>query len=82
MILPLDRKSSRSENNQAHSNHLSYAQDEMVEAKHQLQLARALTRCTRYDLIALDEYMPLAEVGAEFLFQVIAEQAKKARKWQ
>ena len=35
----------------------------------------------RYDLIAIDEvgYVPLAEVGAEFLFQVIAERAEKAR---
>ena len=34
----------------------------------------------RYDLIAIDEvgYVPLAEVGAEFLFQVIAERAEKA----
>jgi hypothetical protein len=38
----------------------------MVEAKHQLQLGRALSRWARYDLIALDEvgYVPLAEVGA------------------
>jgi hypothetical protein len=37
-------------------------------------------RRNRYDLIALDEvgYVPLAEVGAEFLFQVIAERAEKA----
>jgi DNA replication protein DnaC len=54
--------------------------DELVEAKHQLQLGRALARWARYDLIALDEvgYVPLAEVGAEFLFQVIAERAEKA----
>jgi hypothetical protein len=54
--------------------------NEMVEAKHQLQLGRALTRWARYDLIALDEvgYVPLAAVGAEFLFQVIAERAEKA----
>jgi DNA replication protein DnaC len=54
--------------------------NEMVEAKHQLQLGRALSRWARYDLIALDEvgYVPLAEVGAEFLFQVIAERAEKA----
>jgi DNA replication protein DnaC len=54
--------------------------NEMVEAKHQLQLGRALARWARYDLIALDEvgYVPLAEVGAEFLFQVIAERAEKA----
>jgi DNA replication protein DnaC len=45
--------------------------NELVEAKHQLQLGRALSRWARYDLIALDEvgYVPLAEVGAEFLFQ-------------
>jgi DNA replication protein DnaC len=54
--------------------------NELVEAKHQLQLGRALARWARYDLIALDElgYVPLAEIGAEFLFQVIAERAEKA----
>ena len=54
--------------------------NELVEAKHQLQLGRTLARWARYDLIALDEvgYVPLAEVGAEFLFQVIAERAEKA----
>ncbi|MGH8312784.1 MAG: IS21-like element helper ATPase IstB [Terriglobia bacterium] len=54
--------------------------NELVEAKHQLQLRRVLTRWSRYDLIAIDEvgYVPLAEVGAEFLFQVIAERAEKA----
>jgi hypothetical protein len=53
--------------------------NELVEAKHQLQLVRALTRWARYDLIALDEvgYVPLAEVGAEFPFQVIAERARR-----
>ncbi len=53
--------------------------NELVEAKHQLQLGRALARWARYDLIALDEvgYVPLAEVGAEFLFQVIAERAER-----
>jgi DNA replication protein DnaC len=53
--------------------------NELVEAKHQLQLGRALARWARYDLIAIDEvgYVPLAEVGAEFLFQVIAERAEK-----
>ena len=52
----------------------------LVEAKHQLQLGRTLARWARYDLIALDEvgYVPLAEIGAEFLFQVIAERAEKA----
>ena len=39
-----------------------------------------LARWARYDLIAIDEvgYVPLAEVGAEFLFQVIAERAEQA----
>jgi DNA replication protein DnaC len=54
--------------------------NELVEAKHQLQLRRVMARWSRYDLIAIDEvgYMPLAEVGAEFLFQVVAERAEKA----
>jgi DNA replication protein DnaC len=54
--------------------------NEMVEAKHQLQLGRALTRWARYDLIALDEVgnVPLVEIDAEFLFQIIAERAEKA----
>jgi len=54
--------------------------NELVEAKQQLQLGRVLARWARYDLIALDEvgYVPLAEVGVEFLFQIIAERAEKA----
>jgi DNA replication protein DnaC len=54
--------------------------NELVEAKQQLQLGRALARWARYELIAIDElgYVPLAEVGAELLFQVIAERAEKA----
>ena len=54
--------------------------NELVEAKHQLQLRRVMARWSRYDLIAIDEvgYVPLAEVGAEFLFQVIAERAEQA----
>jgi DNA replication protein DnaC len=54
--------------------------NELVEAKQQLQLRRVLARWERYELIAIDEvgYVPLAEVGAEFLFQVIAERAEKA----
>src|SRR3954465_8682144 len=53
--------------------------NELVEAKHQLQLRRVLARWARYDLIALDEvgYVPMADVGAEFLFQVVAERAEK-----
>jgi DNA replication protein DnaC len=54
--------------------------NELIEAKHQLTLRRALARWSRYDLIALDEvgYVPFADVGAELLFQVIAERAEKA----
>lgn len=54
--------------------------NELVEAKHQLQLRRVLARWTRYELIAIDEvgYVPMAEIGAEFLFQIIAERAEKS----
>src|ERR671917_245729 len=54
--------------------------NELVEAKQQLQLRRVLARWARYDVIALDEvgYVPLAERGAEFLFQFVAERAEKA----
>jgi DNA replication protein DnaC len=54
--------------------------NELVEAKQQLQLRRAMGRWERYDVIAIDEvgYVPLAEVGAEFLFQVIADRAERA----
>ena len=43
--------------------------NELVEVKHQLQLRRVMARWSRYDLIAIYEvgYLPLAEVGAEFL---------------
>lgn len=54
--------------------------NELVEAKQQLQLQRALARWARYELLAIDEvgYVPLAEAGAELLFQVIAERAERA----
>jgi DNA replication protein DnaC len=54
--------------------------NELVEAKQQLQLRRVLGRWARYDVIAIDEvgYVPLAELGAEFLFQVIADRAERA----
>lgn len=54
--------------------------NELVEAKEQGQLRRVLMRWDRYDLVAIDEvgYVPLAEVGAELLFQVIADRAEKA----
>jgi DNA replication protein DnaC len=54
--------------------------NELVEAKQQLQLRRVMARWARYELIAIDEvgYVPLADLGAEFLFQVIADRAEKA----
>jgi DNA replication protein DnaC len=54
--------------------------NELVEAKHQLELRRVIARWSRYDVIAIDEvgYVPLAEMGAEFLFQVVAERAERA----
>jgi DNA replication protein DnaC len=54
--------------------------NELLEAQHLNQLGRALSRWARYDLIAIDElgYVPLAELGAELLFQVISERAEKA----
>jgi DNA replication protein DnaC len=53
--------------------------NELVEAKHVNQLSRALGRWSRFELIVIDElgYVPLAEIGAELLFQVIADRAEK-----
>src|SRR5258706_15393891 len=55
--------------------------NELVEAKHQLQLRRVMARWSRYELIAIDEvgYVPLAEVGAELLFKVVAERGRESR---
>lgn len=54
--------------------------NELVEAQHHNQLGRVLQRFARYDLIAIDEvgYVPLAEIGAELMFQVVADRAEKA----
>ncbi len=54
--------------------------NELVEAKQNNQVRRAMARWQKYELIALDEvgYVPLADVGAEFLFQVISDRAEKA----
>lgn len=54
--------------------------NELVEASHHHQLGRALARWARYDLVVLDElgYVPLAEIGAELIFQVISERAEKS----
>ncbi len=54
--------------------------NELVEAKHQNQLRRLLTRWLRYELIAVDEvgYVPLADIGSELLFQVVSDRAERA----
>src|SRR6202521_3366224 len=54
--------------------------NELVEAKQNNQVRRMMTRWQRDELIALDEvgYVPLADIGAEFLFQVISDRAEKA----
>ena len=54
--------------------------NELVEARQQNAVKRVLTGWLRYEVIVLDEvgYMPLADIGAEFLFQVIAERAERA----
>jgi DNA replication protein DnaC len=53
---------------------------ELVEANQQGSLSRVMGRWSRYELIAIDEvgYVPMADVGAEFLFQVITERAERA----
>ena len=54
--------------------------NELVEARQQNAVRRVPARWMRFDVIALDEvgYVPLADIGAEFLFQVIAERAERA----
>jgi DNA replication protein DnaC len=54
--------------------------NDLVEAQHHSLLGRALSRWSRFDLIVLDEvgYAPLAQVGAELLFQVVSERAGRA----
>ena len=54
--------------------------NELVEAKQNNHVRRLMARWQRYELIAVDEvgYVPLADIGAEFLFQVISERAERA----
>lgn len=54
--------------------------NELVEAKQHNQVRRVMARWQKFELIALDEvgYVPLAEEGAEFLFQVISDRAERA----
>ena len=53
--------------------------NQLVEAQREQSLSRMLARWSRVELIVIDElgYVPLAEVAAELLFQVIAERAEK-----
>ncbi len=54
--------------------------NQLVEAQREHSLSRVLARWSRVELIVIDElgYVPLAEVAAELLFQVIAERAENA----
>lgn len=53
--------------------------NELAEARGQSQLSRMLARWQKYEVIGIDElgYVPLAESGAEFLFQVISDRAER-----
>jgi len=54
--------------------------NDLVEAQHHNQLGKVLQRWSRYELIVIDEvgYVPLAEIAAELIFQVISDRAEKA----
>ena len=54
--------------------------NDLVEAKQDSRAGRALGRWQRFQLIAVDEvgYVPLADIGAEFLYQVISDRSEKA----
>lgn len=54
--------------------------NELVEARAENQLSRALGRWERVEVVCIDElgYVPLADIGAELMFQIIADRAEKA----
>ncbi len=54
--------------------------NELIEAKQQNQVRRVMAKWQKYELIVVDElgYVPLAEIGAEFLFQVVSDRAERA----
>src|SRR5689334_10551901 len=68
------------QNRRVHSATAAAVVNELVEAKENGQVKRAMARWMKYDLVALDEvgYVPLADIGAEFLFQVISDRAERA----
>lgn len=54
--------------------------NELIEAQKAQTLSRALARWFRYSVLVVDEmgYVPLAETGADLLFQVLAERDERA----
>ena len=54
--------------------------NELVEARQEHELSRIIRRYARFELLCIDElgYVPLADVGAELLFQVISERSETA----
>lgn len=54
--------------------------NELIEAQRAQTLSRVLGRWFRYTLLVVDEvgYVPLAETGAELLFQVLADRDERA----
>ena len=54
--------------------------NELVEARQEHELSRIIRRYARFELVCIDElgYVPLADVGAELLFQVISERSERA----
>ena len=53
--------------------------NELIEARHERDLSRAVQRYSRYGLLVLDElgYVPLSREGADLLFQVLAERHER-----
>ena len=53
--------------------------NELIEARKDKNLSRAIQRYARYDLLILDElgYVPFSKEGAELLFQVLAERHER-----
>ncbi len=53
--------------------------NELIEAREERVLQRLIQRYARYDLLILDElgYIPFSKVGAELLFQILAERQER-----
>ena len=52
----------------------------LVKARQEHELSRIIRRYARFELLCIDElgYVPLADVGAELLFQLISERSETA----